>query len=94
MKKSAGSIIVLLLIVVALFALNPTKDDFASFKERQAREAVGGTLGRLAGGVASIASGVYDRDNLGVLSVFYVKVNGKKTGQYLGIAKMFIKLGE
>lgn len=91
--KKFGKILVVLAVLAALVLLNPTKDDFNTFRERRANDAVGSGLGSLAklivGGLSEM---LYERDNYLLFSVFYVPVDERKTDRYLGVAKMFIHL--
>jgi len=88
MKKNSGVLIVLVLIVAALFALNPSSDDFKNYTRKQledgtiSKSSIGGSLG------------AYERKNYGVFSVFYITLLGEKNDRHLGVAKMFIKLDE
>ncbi len=93
MKRKSGSLIVLVIAAIALFALNPTMADFKAYQKKKASDSVGGLFGKLAGDVNAAASGMlFDRANYGVASIFYTGKQSNMSNRYLGIAKMFIAL--
>ncbi len=98
MKKNSGVLIVLVLIVAALFALNPSKEDFSNYRRDLTAKAVedaGGAIKALAGAISGgLSDALYSRANYGVFSVFYTGARDNMSNRYLGVAKMFIKLDE
>lgn len=94
MKKNPAGIIIFLIIVIALIALNPTKDDFGKYLQKKTEKNVGGAFGKLAGGVASLVSNAYERDNLFLFSLYYTKSGSKKSDMHIGLLKSFIPVSK
>ncbi|GAB1431455.1 hypothetical protein MASR2M29_00800 [Spirochaetota bacterium] len=92
MKSKAFSIAILLVILAALYATNPSQDDFSKYLKQSTEKNTGGAIGKLAGGVASLAASAYHRDNYYLFSLYYIKAGDKKAGLHLGVLKSFVKL--
>jgi hypothetical protein len=102
MKKVLG-VICLIILVVILVKTNPTKKDFDAHLAGIQSSAVtdsgntSGLAGALTTGAAAIAKGIgflagglFERQDYIILSTFTFP--GNKGPEYLGIAKIFIKL--
>ena len=97
--KNIGTIIIVVLALVLLFALNPSKDDFIAWNSAQPRNQAtsgenSGTKKELkpwAGVFAGVMKGFVSR---GFSRTDYLVFSTYSLGpdRYLGIAKLFIKL--
>jgi hypothetical protein len=103
MSRNMGTIVIVLLVGILLAVLNPSQADFkahlasagsASVSKSGGAGGLGGVLSKgaaaLAGGVGSLASGLYQRRDYIVFSSFTAPGAGGSV--YLGIAKLFIRL--
>jgi hypothetical protein len=98
-KKSLGILIIVALVLVLLYALNPTTDDFKAWRSAQAQsQASGGSSGDLkgvlskgagaiAGAMTGLVAGGYKRNDYLVCSTY--SLGGDL---YLGVAHLFIVL--
>ena len=97
-RSPLATVILVVLALVLLYALNPTKDDFVAWRSGQAQRQAGGSPGTAigvmkkgAGAVAGLitggAAGLYPRKDYLVCSTYSL---GGHT--YLGIARIFIQL--
>jgi hypothetical protein len=98
-RRTLGWIIIIALVGALLFALNPTIDDFASWRAADAqgsavsKDGKGGAqlfekaAGAVAGAMVGLASGTFERRNFYLFSTYS---SGSRL--YLGIARVFIKL--
>jgi len=89
MKRKSGSLIVLAIAIIGLFALNPTMADFKAYQKKKTASSIGGLIGKAAG---EISTAFFDRANYGIVSVFYTGKQDAMKNRYLGIAKIFIPL--
>jgi hypothetical protein len=102
-KNPLATIIIIALLAVLLFALNPTLADFKAWRSAQAQsQATAGTekgtlknaAGKLAGAVAGAMTGFvaggFKRQDYLVCSTY--SFGGKDGDLYLGVARLFIKL--
>ncbi|MGA2545947.1 MAG: hypothetical protein ABSF43_05335 [Rectinemataceae bacterium] len=99
MNKNLGTVIIIVLLIVLLYALNPTTPDFQAWRSAQAeRGASSGTMtgligtlksgaGKIAGAMTGGIAGLYSRKDYLVCSIYSM---GRD--RYLGIAHLFIKL--
>jgi hypothetical protein len=97
--KSFGTILIVVLLVLLLYALNPTSEDFQAWRSAQAREQAtsgdtGGLVGAMkkgsgaiAGAMTGIAAGGYRRKDYLVCSSYSLG-----SDSYLGVARLFIRL--
>lgn len=101
--KRIGTIIIVVLALLLLYALNPSTADFQAWRSGQAQDqAIGGTMstttgkmekaarsmsGAVAGVIKGAFAGLYKRTDYLLCSTYSI---GNNT--YLGIAKLFIKL--
>jgi hypothetical protein len=98
-NKSVGTIVILALLLVLLYALNPSTADFQAWRSAQAQgqpasgDASGlkGVMrkasGAIAGAMTGLVAGAYKRTDYLVCSSYAL---GRD--RYLGIARLFIKL--
>jgi hypothetical protein len=98
-KKSLGTIIIVVLALLLLYALNPSTADFQAWRASQSQAQVAsgamtgiiGTLkkgaGAVAGAMTGLVSGAYKRTDYLICSTYSIG-----SDRYLGIAKLFIKL--
>jgi len=98
-RKSLGTIILVVLAIVLLFALNPTKEDFIAWRSGRAQDqATAGTTSGLTGvmkkGAGAIAGAMTGLVATGVRRKDYLICSSYALGsdRYLGIAHLFIKL--
>jgi len=102
-KSSLATIIIVALVLVLLYALNPTTADFQAWRSGQAqRQATSGTekgtlknaAGKLVGAVAGAMTGLvasnYKRADYLICSTY--SLGGKDGDLYLGAARLFVKL--
>jgi hypothetical protein len=97
--RSLTAAIIVALVLVLLFVLNPTTADFQAWRSAQAEsQATGGKTsgligalksgaGKIAGAMTSVVAGGYKRHDYLVLSTFTLG-----SDDYLGIARLFIKV--
>jgi hypothetical protein len=98
-KQSLGTIIIVVLALLLLYALNPSEADFKAWRSAQAQgQATSGTMtgligtlkkgaGAVAGAMTGLVSGAYKRTDYLVCSTY--SIGGES---YLGIARLFIRL--
>lgn len=98
-SKRLVNVLLFVLLVLLLYALNPSSEDFQAWKAGHARElamsgssgGVAGVLkqgeGAVAGAAAGLSAGGYRRTDYYVCSIY--SLGGES---YLGLASFFIKL--
>ncbi len=98
-KSPIATAIIIALLLVLLYALNPTTADFQAWRSGQAqRQASGGSAsglvgtlksgaGKIAGAMTGLVAGGYKRSDYLICSSYSL---GSDT--YLGVARLFIKL--
>lgn len=100
-KDSYLAIALLLAIALFLALTNPGPGDFKAWMEIQsAKNAKAGTTGLLNGALSaagslkgSLKSGLFERSNLGLVSLYSRKTGSGATAEsYLGLARTFIRL--
>ena len=101
-KSSLATIVIIALLAVLLFALNPTMPDFQAWKSTQAANMVGGStkdtigvikkgVGAMVGAMTGAMTGLqYTRQDFMVCSTYSSGGNGGEL--YLGVARLFVKL--
>ncbi len=100
MKSLVGLVLVVAVVGGLLFALNPNMDDFGAYMQNkgsaQASQNNTGALSKLASGIAgsvsSLVAKAYTRKDYLVFSTFTLGKASNPSDQYLGIAKLFIKI--
>ncbi|HAE22308.1 MAG TPA: hypothetical protein DCG47_08305 [Spirochaetaceae bacterium] len=100
MKSLVGLVLILAVIGGILFVLNPDMDDFSLYMQNrasaQASQNNTGALSKLASGIAGSVSGLvakaYTRKDYLVFSTFTMGKASAPSDQYLGMAKLFIKI--
>jgi hypothetical protein len=98
-NKSIGTIIIVVLALLLLYALNPSKDDFIAWRSGQAQNqatsgAMTGVLGTLKQGAGAVAGAMTKIASVGFARHDYLICSTYSDGGhlYLGVAKLFIKL--
>lgn len=101
-KRRIGSLLVLVAVLVLLYTLNPSMDDFSSYYQKRiaastaknvGESSFGRALSNVAGGLASFsAKNLFVRKDLLLGSTYTLSSQNKVQEQYLGIAKLFIPL--
>jgi hypothetical protein len=97
-SKNLGTIIIVALVLVLLYALNPSTADFQAWRSAQAQGQAGGSsgslggvmkkaAGKIAGAMTGVVAGGYERKDYLVCSSYSLG-----SDRYLGIARLFIKL--
>jgi hypothetical protein len=91
--------LVVIIVVLAIFGLlaitNPSSADFKKYlseSEKKSAEVETGSamFGKVAGALAGLGSGMYDRTSYGLFSVFSV---GKGSASYIGFGKVvFVRI--
>lgn len=102
-KNRNFAIILILLVALALVALNPNSEDFRSWLSAQQRSSatktaeesgLGPSLSSGAGAIVSalteLTSSSYGRTNIGLFSIY--STSAKNAPVYLGIARLFFRL--
>ena len=101
-KSSLATIVIIALLAVLLFALNPTLADFKAWRSMQAEsQATAGTekgilkdagkiVGKMAGAMTGFVAGGFKRQDYLLCSTYSSGGNGGEL--YLGVARLFIKL--
>jgi hypothetical protein len=97
-KKGFGTMIIIALLLVLLYALNPTMDDFKAWRSGHAEREVSGkpasglvgVMKKGVGAMTGIASGFYERGDYLLFSTY--SLGGKEGNLYLGVARLFVKL--
>jgi hypothetical protein len=100
MKSLIGLVLIIAVVGGLLFVLNPDMDDFGVFMQNKGSAQAGqnstGPLSKLASGIAGSVSGLvakaYTRKDYIVFSTFTMGKASAPSDQYLGIAKLFIKI--
>ena len=98
-KSPLASVIIVALVLVLLYALNPTKEEFVAWRAAQAQsQAQGGAMTGLVGVMKKGAGAIAGAMTGGTASLFtphnYLLFSTYSLGsnEYLGIARLFIKL--
>jgi hypothetical protein len=98
-KNGLGTAIIVILLFILLYALNPSTDDFRAWRSARAEgQATGGQRtglvgalrsgsGKLAGAVDGAIAGLYERKDYLICSIYYLG-----NDCYLGVAHIFIRL--
>jgi hypothetical protein len=101
-RNSLATIIVGALVLVLLYGLNPSIEDFKAWRANQAVAAAGGSnkdfvgvlkkgAGAMAGAMVGAMSGAFERKDYLIFSTYSVGA-GKSRQVYLGAARLFVKL--
>jgi hypothetical protein len=100
-KSPIATIIIFALLLVLLFALNPSMADFQAWRSGQAERQAGGgsasglvgvmkkSVGAVAGAMTGMASGILERKDYLLFSTYSL---GTKGALFLGAARLFVKL--
>jgi len=101
-KSPLATIVIIALVLVLLYALNPTRDDFIAWRTARAERAAGGAqssglegvmkkgAGAIAGAMTGLVAGGFSRSDYLLCSTY--SLGGKKGELYLGAARLFVKL--